>query len=157
MQDDETPPIPNPMTFEVAPQGAGTGAIGMKAAAASDQSLPVQYNFWNTTNDTFSGWSTSREWTQTGLTDGASCSYRVKARDANELEGEWSAEFSAAAGADSTAPAPNPMSFAVLPTALGETSITMTANTASDLTAVQYYFACTAGGGHLQQPRSYLR
>ncbi len=147
MQDDDTPPIPNPMSFEVAPQGAGTGSVGMKASAASDQSLPVEYYFENTTSGDFRDWSISREWTNTGLTDGATYHYRVKARDANGLEGEWSAELSATAGADTTAPAPNPMSFAIAPTALGETAITMTANTASDLTAVQYYFACTSGGG----------
>lgn len=147
MQDDATPPNPNPMAFEVAPQGAGAGSIGMKAAAASDQSLPVQYNFWNTTNDTFSGWTTNREWTESGLTNGATYSYRVKARDANGLEGEWSVGSSATAGDDLTAPSPNPMSFAVPPTALGETSITMTATTAIDLTAVQYSFICTSGGG----------
>ena len=43
---------------------------------------------------------------------------------------------------------PNPMSFATPPAALGQTSITMTATTASDPSGVQYFFECTAGGGH---------
>ncbi len=145
MQDDETPPTPNPMTFEVAPQGAGAGAIGMRATAASDQSLPIEYDFWNTTNDTFRGWSTNREWTETGLTDGATYTYRVRARDALENTGEWSDALSATAGADTTPPTPDPMTFAVAPAATGETSITMTATTASDPSGVEYYFEETSG------------
>jgi hypothetical protein len=49
---------------------------------------------------------------------------------------------------DTTAPTPNPMTFATPPAALGETSITMTATTASDPSGVEYFFECTAGGGH---------
>jgi alpha-galactosidase len=147
MQDDETPPTPNPMTFEVAPQGAGTGSIAMRATLASDQSMPVEYYFENTTNGNIRDWSTSRDWTNTGLTDGETYAYRVKARDANGLEGQWSAELTATAGADTTAPTPNPMSFAVPPIALGETSITMTATTAIDITAVEYFFENASGGG----------
>jgi hypothetical protein len=48
---------------------------------------------------------------------------------------------------DLTAPSPDPMTFAVLPKALGETTITMTATTASDPSGVEYLFECTAGGG----------
>jgi hypothetical protein len=50
--------------------------------------------------------------------------------------------------ADTTPPTPNPMTFATPPAALGETSITMTATTASDPSGVEYFFECTAGGGH---------
>jgi hypothetical protein len=39
------------------------------------------------------------------------------------------------------------MSFATPPAALGQTSITMTATTASDPSGVEYFFECT-GGGH---------
>ncbi len=49
--------------------------------------------------------------------------------------------------ADVTAPTPNPMTFAVLPAVIGETSITMTATTATDTSLVQYFFDCTSGGG----------
>jgi Bacterial Ig-like domain len=49
---------------------------------------------------------------------------------------------------DLTAPTPNPMSFATPPTALGQTSITMTAATASDPSGVQYFFDCNTAGGH---------
>jgi hypothetical protein len=50
--------------------------------------------------------------------------------------------------ADTTAPSPNPMTFATPPVALGQHSITMTATTASDPSGVEYFFECTAGGGH---------
>jgi hypothetical protein len=50
--------------------------------------------------------------------------------------------------ADTTAPTPNPMTFASPPAALDQTSITMTVTTASDPSGVEYFFECTAGGGH---------
>ena len=49
---------------------------------------------------------------------------------------------------DTTAPTPDPMTFATPPAALGQTSITMTATTATDPSGVEYFFECTAGGGH---------
>jgi pectate lyase len=52
------------------------------------------------------------------------------------------------AGVDKLTPSPNPMTFAVAPHALSSSSIAMTASTASCDDGVEYYFACTAGGGH---------
>jgi autotransporter-associated beta strand protein len=52
------------------------------------------------------------------------------------------------AASDTTAPTPNPMSFATAPNALGQTSITMTATTATDPSGVEYFFECSVGGGH---------
>ena len=49
---------------------------------------------------------------------------------------------------DNTAPIPNPMTWATSPYAIGATSVSMTATTASDTSGVQYYFACVSGGGH---------
>jgi pectate lyase len=49
---------------------------------------------------------------------------------------------------DSTAPTPNPMTFATAPHAVGASSISMAATTANDISGVQYLFTCTAGGGH---------
>ncbi|MHC4155175.1 MAG: LamG-like jellyroll fold domain-containing protein, partial [Planctomycetota bacterium] len=49
---------------------------------------------------------------------------------------------------DVTAPTPDPMTWAVEPNATGPFSISMTASTATDTSGVQYYFECTAGGGH---------
>ncbi|MES2980862.1 MAG: DUF6288 domain-containing protein [Verrucomicrobiota bacterium] len=50
--------------------------------------------------------------------------------------------------ADVNAPVPNPLGFHQAPTALNGKSITMTAATAYDSSDVEYYFTCTAGGGH---------
>lgn len=48
---------------------------------------------------------------------------------------------------DETAPTPNPMGWAELPTAIDHASIHMTAVTAvDDTSSVEYYFACTTGG-----------
>lgn len=48
---------------------------------------------------------------------------------------------------DTTAPTPNPMSWATPPTALSVSEISMTARTASDETSsVQYRFSCVSGG-----------
>ncbi|MCX5632679.1 MAG: hypothetical protein NTW93_03255 [Phycisphaerae bacterium] len=49
---------------------------------------------------------------------------------------------------DTTAPRPNPMTWATPPHSTSPTSIAMTATTAVDACGVEYYFTCTAGGGH---------
>jgi hypothetical protein len=49
---------------------------------------------------------------------------------------------------DTTAPAPDPMTWVIAPRATNSTTITMTATTASDGSGVEYFFECTAGGGN---------
>ena len=49
---------------------------------------------------------------------------------------------------DLAPPTPNPMTWASVPAAHGPASIRMTATTATDPSGVEYYFQCTAGGGH---------
>jgi hypothetical protein len=49
---------------------------------------------------------------------------------------------------DPYAPTPDPMSFKTAPYATGATSIKMVAVSATDVSGVEYYFTCTAGGGH---------
>jgi hypothetical protein len=51
-------------------------------------------------------------------------------------------------GADTTAPSPDPMNWATVPSAVSASSITMVAQTAADRSGVEYYFHCAAGGGH---------
>ncbi|BCX46294.1 VonWillebr and factor type A [Haloferula helveola] len=147
LQDDVSPPAPNPPTFEIAPTAVVSGTIGMVATVAFDPSGPVEYFFENTTNSDNSGWVTDNFWDNSGLTDGVTYDYQFKMRDALGNEGDWSAVSSAVAGSDVTPPTPDPMSFASLPTALGETSITMTASAATDINDVEYEFVCTVGGG----------
>ena len=50
---------------------------------------------------------------------------------------------------DLTAPTPDPLTWAAVPTAINDHSITMTASIATDdLNAVEYNFICTDGGGN---------
>jgi len=57
-------------------------------------------------------------------------------------------QFVNTGGGDTTPPTPNPMTWATVPYATGTSSIAMVATTASDPSGVEYYFTCTAGGGH---------
>ena len=49
---------------------------------------------------------------------------------------------------DPCAPSPDPMTWASVPAATGDSSIVMTASAATDISGVEYYFTCTAGGGN---------
>jgi hypothetical protein len=53
-----------------------------------------------------------------------------------------------AAGPDTTAPTPDPMTWAEAPQATGSTLVSMTATTASDSSGVEYYFACITDAAH---------
>ncbi|MGB1129232.1 MAG: M60 family metallopeptidase, partial [Haloferula sp.] len=140
--------IPDPMGFAVAPASSAPSTISMTALTATASVGPVEYLFENTTNGNSSGWTTSTTWDNGGLTVGVPYSYRVKARDGDSNETGWSDELSATiTPPDTTAPTPDPMSFASAPAATGETTITMTAATATDPSGVEYYFECTAGAG----------
>lgn len=145
--DDNDPPAPNPPTFATAPTAVDTSTIGMLASLTTDLSGPVEYYFENTSNGNHSGWTTNAVWNNTGLSNGVNYNFRFRARDQKGNTTDWSAAASAAPGLDITAPTPNPMTFAAMPTALGENSITMTANNASDINGVQYEFVCTVGDG----------
>jgi len=144
LQDDESPPTP--INFQIPPTPQNPGSIGMLATTANDPSGPVEYWF-EIVGGANSGWTTSRSWEISGLVDGQSYDFRFKARDAVGNESDWSATASATATAagDTTAPSPNPMTFAAPFTVLGENSIAMTATTASDINGVEYYFEETSG------------
>ncbi|MHC4866359.1 MAG: discoidin domain-containing protein, partial [Planctomycetota bacterium] len=51
-------------------------------------------------------------------------------------------------GPDNDPPSPDPMTWNTAPYAASSTAISMVATTASDLSGVEYYFECTAGGGN---------
>jgi len=146
--EDESPPSPDPMSFALAPTALNTTSIIMTATAATDPSGPIEYYFENTTNSACRDWSTDTSWINSGLTAGVTYGYRVKARDAGGYETVFSPIARASPAADTTPPEPDPMSFASPPTALGPSSITMTAATATDVNGVEYFFDCTTPGGH---------
>ena len=94
---DETPPVPDPMTWENEPNATGPYSIIMTATSASDVN-GVEYFFDCTAgggND--SGWQDSATYTDTGLTPDTTYTYRVKARDKSIAQNEtgWSTSESA--------------------------------------------------------------
>ncbi len=148
---DTTAPTPNPMTFGTLPYATGSASIAMVATTASDASGVVYYFACTAGGGHDSGWQASTTYTDTGLASSTTYTYRVIARDnsANHNETGWSDEASATTMiVDLVAPTPDPMTWELYPYALGISSITMTAATASDESGVEYYFDCVSGGGH---------
>jgi len=119
----------------------------MVAATAIDfWGWDVEYLFERIGNgdDHNSGWQTSPNYTDSGLTLDAEYGYRVKTRDGVENETGWS-ELRYA-GNDTTPPAPAPYIESIA--ADTETSITMTSTIANDHNPVEYYFEAVTLGGH---------
>ncbi|MDO8302237.1 MAG: right-handed parallel beta-helix repeat-containing protein [Sedimentisphaerales bacterium] len=143
---DDTPPTPNPMTFAEAPAAMSSTAIFCMGTAAVDAggSTPVQYLFTNKTTATNSGWVDYPAWASSGLTGGTVYVFTVQARDSRGNTGTVSADVNGITSPynDTAAPTPNPMTFAAAPAAVSNSSITMTATTASDYSGAEYYFTC---------------
>jgi hypothetical protein len=148
---DTTPPTPSKMTWAIVPYATGENSISMTATIASDPS-GVEYYFTCTAGGgNHSGWQDSPTYEDTVLTPETPYTYTVKARDKSVNLNETVASDPASAttdAVDTTAPAPDPMTWATVPYATGSTSVSMTATTASDPSGVEYYFACIAGGGN---------
>jgi hypothetical protein len=92
-------PKPNPLVWAQAPYVSGAYTITMTADAATDLT-GVEYYFANITDPNHnSGWQDSTEFIDTGLADGITYTYQVKARNKNISQNEtfWSNEASAAA------------------------------------------------------------
>jgi len=153
--DDNTPPEPNVMTWAAGPNALSDSTITMTATTATDIQGPVEYYFTNVTRSDLndvnhnSGWQTGTNWTDTGLTANTNYKYNVKARD-KALHPNVTAASTPDANdmtfADTSAPTPDPMTWATEPTATGSTTITMKATTASDTSGpVQYEFWRTTG------------
>ncbi len=149
---DITPPTPDPMTFATTPYAVSSSSIAMVASTATDDTSGVEYYFTCTAGGGHdSGWQNGTTYIDTDLAPDTMYSYTVKARDTSTAHNETaeSDPASAATLADNVAPTPDPMTFATAPYVAGPTSIAMVASTATDdATDVEYYFACTAGGGH---------
>ena len=81
---DIVPPSPAP-DFELAPVAVNSNEITMLATLTTDDNGPVEYYFTETSGNpggSDSGWQTSREYTDTGLSGGHDYTYTVTARDA---------------------------------------------------------------------------
>jgi hypothetical protein len=135
------PPVPNPMTWKVAPRSYGTNTIMMTATAAVDRSgSKVWYEFVNvTTGQTFAD-TNDPNFSQTGLLNGKQYGYKVRAKDQRGNATKWSYIGYAIAGEDSTAPKPDPMTWDVEPYLYDSNTAKMIATTATDTCGVEYYF-----------------
>ncbi|HUV41474.1 MAG TPA: hypothetical protein VMW23_06790, partial [Sedimentisphaerales bacterium] len=141
-------PVPDPMTWEVAPVALSISAVRMLATTAVDNDDPnryVEYQF-----ECVSGGGHSRNWSpdpnyiDTGLTAGTTYCYRVQARDESANTTAWSQTLCATTVADTAAPIPSPPTWATQPYAVSVTSVRMIVNPVSDPSGVQYYFECTS-------------
>jgi rhamnogalacturonan endolyase len=140
-------PTPNPMTWASVPAVTGTQSVAMTASTATSAG-GVEYYFTCTSGGGHSSsWQTGRTYTDTGLIPGVTYTYAVKARDAANTS-QVTASSTSASVYLNTGPIPDPMTWASAPASAGISSITMTATTAASSGGVEYYFACTAGGGH---------
>ncbi|MHC4498486.1 MAG: fibronectin type III domain-containing protein, partial [Planctomycetota bacterium] len=148
---DGTPPAPDQMTWASVPVATGPTSISMTATTATDVS-DVEYYFEETTGNpggSDSGWQDSPIYEDTGLNDLTEYTYTVIARDKSGNQNETAPSTAESATTeDGTAPVPDPVTWASVPIGSGPTSIIMTADTATDPSGVEYYFTCTAGGGH---------
>ncbi|MHC4623318.1 MAG: Calx-beta domain-containing protein, partial [Planctomycetota bacterium] len=149
---DNTPPTPDPMDWATPPYSTGTTSIAMVASTASDIS-GVEYYFTCTSgggND--SGWQDTTSYEDTGLSPGTQYCYTVQARDKSPNQNATASSAPPACATtdaiDTTAPSPDPMTWATPPYSTGTSSIAMVATTATDVSGVEYYFQCTSGGGN---------
>lgn len=91
---DDLPPSPDPMQWQAAPSASSSNSITMTAVTAFDSS-GVEYFFEETSGNPGgddSGWQSSPTYTDTGLSQGTSYAYRVRARDRslNQNTTDWS-------------------------------------------------------------------
>jgi pectin methylesterase-like acyl-CoA thioesterase len=94
---DGTPPTPDPLTWSVEPMALSISSITMTATTATDDS-GVEYRFVNVTDANHNtGWQSSPVFTDTGLDNDKTYTYKVCARDKsmNHNATAFSAEASA--------------------------------------------------------------
>ena len=148
-----TPPLPDPMTWEIRPSAIDPHSIEMVATiASSTDGTEVEYYFEEAFHPEFnSGWLSfgsgeQPRWVDTELTEHTTYWYQVKARNqGNQQETDWSAPFPATTPReDFLAPAPNPLTWEVQPHRSATGSIRMTATEATDENGVEYEFECTS-------------
>jgi hypothetical protein len=147
---DLTAPVPNPMSFDVDPFALDASTVVMRATPAFDAhgSLPIEYYFENESNGVFRGWSTDPVWTNaSGLVEGQTYGFRVRARDAVSNETAWSEIALVVAETDVMPPNPSPMTFALNPIGVDGSSVYIWATRATDISnPVEYWIENTSNG-----------
>lgn len=140
--------LPTP-SFAYGPVGIANGQITMTAAVPANTRTKIEYRFDRTSpTPSSSGWQSSPTYTQTGLTTGSSYNYTVTLRDGSGVATAPSAPASATARDDAGPLLPPTFAhWQMLPYATIDNKISMTAQTASDPSGVEYRFTCTSGGG----------
>jgi hypothetical protein len=100
---DLTPP-PVPSLTDPAGWTIGTGSIALSASAVVDgEGSGVEYRFTNTTLSTNSGWLSTPEWSESGLTPETTYTYTVQSRDTSAALNE-SAQSASESATTATAP-----------------------------------------------------
>jgi len=147
---DQTAPTPNPATFTTDPAADSDTAISMTATTGTDDGT-VNYKFVEITGNsgaTDSDWQASASYTDSGLSQNTQYGYQVYMRDDSSnlnMTAPSDPCYATTNYTDTTAPTPDPMTFASDPAAASYSSITMTATTASDASGVEYKFTETTG------------
>lgn len=150
-------PTPNPATWALEPEARSSSQVAMAATESEDPSGDpaslIQYKLVCETDDTFSSeWLHTNVYVRDGIPGATLTTWHCLSRDSAEEETAISESKSCTtpAAPDTEGPTPNPSTFAVAPAASGQTSIAMTATTATDPSGgVEYYFRLVSGvGGH---------
>ena len=154
---DLTKPWPTQMSWAIAPYSTGTTSVSMVAVTAWDNSgcvMDYMFTYGECDPNTTIGslpLQESPELALTGLVQNKQYWFTVQAFDKAAPQANCNITSERAyvvVGADTSAPLPNPLGWSVAPNAVSQTEITMTAQTATDTSGVQYYFQCVSGGGH---------
>lgn len=144
----QTLPLPA-AAFSYGPIGIANGQITMTAVRPTNLTSKIEYKFDRTSPTTASsGWQSSPNWTQTGLTTGGSYSYTVTMRDGWGNVSSVSAAASAIARDDAPPRLPITVAhWAMLPYATIDNKVSMTATAPTDASGIEYQFHCVSGGG----------
>jgi len=127
--------VPNPNSWQQVGPSVDISAAGNGPYQGSFQDTPPLVGEW---------------WYGVHVVDGASPSnWNDEANSqSGGVPGVFGPKAVTVSGPDTTPPTPNPSTWATAPYPTGNTSISMTATTASDPSGVQYFFHCLTTGGH---------
>jgi parallel beta-helix repeat protein len=151
LQEDATPPTPNPMTWETEPFRVAAGTIRMVATAATDSS-GVEYQFECTSHPAYSsGWQDSRTY-EVGPLPKGHYSFKVRARDKSPNHNATG--YSKEVSLDLQPPTPDPMKWEIepreiqmIPGSFGYGAYMKAVEATDDAAGVEYFFECTTESG----------
>ena len=144
---DTTAPTPTTETWLINPTAVDANSITMSATKGTDDT-GVEYNFVCTAGGGHSsGWISTNKYTDLGLTASTQYTYTVQMRDLLGNTGTVSTALAATTSAnDTTAPTPNPATYAVAPVGISTSAITMSATKGTDANAlIEYNFVGSNG------------